>query len=69
MANRSADVLIVGGGVAGASCAGALREHGVFSAASAGVLLDRSVFAAINLDGTNGDGLQSDYRLTLTSGG
>jgi 3-phenylpropionate/trans-cinnamate dioxygenase ferredoxin reductase component len=28
MAHRSADVLIVGGGVAGASCAGALRELG-----------------------------------------
>lgn len=46
-----------------------LREHGVFSASSAGVLLDRSVFAAITLTGANGDAIQSDYRLTLTSGG
>ena len=46
-----------------------LREHGVFSASSAGVLLDRSVFAAITLDGTQGDALTSDYRLTLTAGG
>lgn len=47
----------------------ALREHGVFSASSAGVLLDRSVYAAINLDGTLGDALATDYRLTLTAGG
>lgn len=47
----------------------ALREHGVFSAASAGVLLDRSVYASITLTGANGDALQTDYRLTLTSGG
>lgn len=47
----------------------AVTEHGVFSAATAGVLLDRSVFAAINLNGANGDGLQSDYRLTFTAGG
>lgn len=45
----------------------ALREHGVFSASSAGVLLDRTVYAAITL--SSGDGLQTDYRLTLTSGG
>lgn len=45
----------------------ALREHGIFSAASAGVLLDRTLFAAITL--SSGDGLQTDYRLTLTSGG
>ncbi len=47
----------------------ALREHGLFSAASAGVLMDRSLFAAINLVGANGDALQTDYRLTFTSGG
>lgn len=46
-----------------------LREHGVFSAASAGVLLDRSVFAAITLDGTAGDSLQTTYSLTLSAGG
>jgi hypothetical protein len=49
----------------------AVTEHGVLSQAATGggVLLDRSVFSAINLNGTNGDGLQSDYRLTLTAGG
>lgn len=49
----------------------ALREHGVLSQAATGggVLLDRSLFAAINLDGTAGDGLQSTYELTLASGG
>jgi len=49
----------------------ALREHGVFSqsATGGGVMLDRSLFAAINLDGTAGDGLQSTYELTLASGG
>jgi hypothetical protein len=47
----------------------ALREHGVFSANAAGVMLDRSLFAAINLDGTAGDGLQSTYELTFSSGG
>ncbi len=47
----------------------ALREHGVFSANAAGVMLDRSLFAAINLDGTAGDGLQSTYELTLAAGG
>lgn len=48
----------------------ALREHGVLSQAATGggVLLDRSVFAAITLDGTAGDGLQSTYDLTLTAG-
>lgn len=46
-----------------------LREHGVFSASSAGVLLDRSVFAGIALDGTVGDALTTDYRLTFTAGG
>lgn len=47
----------------------ALREHGVFSASAAGVLLDRSVYASITLTGANGDALQTDYRLTFTSGG
>lgn len=47
----------------------ALREHGIFSASAAGVLLDRSVFATITLTGANGDALQTDYRLTFTSGG
>lgn len=46
-----------------------LREHGVFSASSAGVLLDRSVFAAITLDGTVGDSLQTSYSFTLSAGG
>jgi len=44
-------------------------EHGVFNqAAAGGTLLDRSTFTAIALDGTNGDGLQSTYDLTLTAG-
>jgi hypothetical protein len=47
----------------------AVTEHGVFSASSAGSLLDRSVFSAINLVGANGDGIQSTYDLTFTSGG
>lgn len=47
----------------------AVTEHGVFSASSAGTLLDRSVFSAINLNGGNGDGLQSTYRFTITAGG
>lgn len=46
-----------------------LREHGIFTLNAAGVLLDRSVFAAITLTGANGDALQTDYRLTFTSGG
>ena len=46
-----------------------LREHGVFSASTAGTLLDRSVFAAITLDGTVGDSLQSTYDLTFSAGG
>lgn len=45
----------------------ALREHGVFSAASAGVLWDRTVYAAITL--SSGDGLQSTYDMTASSGG
>ena len=47
----------------------AVTEHGIFSASSAGVLFDRSVFSAINLNGANGDGLQSTYRLTISAGG
>lgn len=45
----------------------ALREHGVFSAASTGTLLDRTVYSAITL--SSGDGLQSTYDLTCSSGG
>lgn len=47
----------------------AVAEHGIFSQAATGggTLLDRSVFSTINL--SSGDGLQSDYRLTFTSGG
>lgn len=49
----------------------AITEHGLLSNASvgSGTLLDRHVFAAINLDGTAGDGLQSTYQLTIASGG
>jgi hypothetical protein len=48
----------------------AITEHGILSqqATGGGTLLDRSQFAAINLNGGNGDGLQTDYRLTLTAG-
>jgi hypothetical protein len=47
----------------------AVTEHGVFSAVSGGTLLDRSVFSAINLVGTNGDGLQTTFDLTVAAGG
>ncbi|MCC6630278.1 MAG: hypothetical protein IT340_23090 [Chloroflexi bacterium] len=49
----------------------ALREHAVFTQAATGggAMLDRSLYASITLDGTVGDGLQSAYSLTLTSGG
>lgn len=49
----------------------AITEHMILSQAATGggVGLDRSVFSAINLNGANGDGLQSDYRLTITAGG
>ena len=49
----------------------AITEHGIFSQAATGggTLLDRSVFAAINLNGANGDGLQTTYNLTIASGG
>ena len=48
----------------------AITEHMILSQAATGggTGLDRSVFSAINLNGANGDGLQSDYRLTLTAG-
>lgn len=46
-----------------------IQEHGLFSASSAGTLLDRSIFTGIALAGASGDGLQSTYSLTLTSGG
>ena len=49
----------------------AVTEHGIFSQAATGggTLLDRSVFSAVNLNGANGDGLQSTYDLTIASGG
>jgi hypothetical protein len=49
----------------------AVTEHGLFTQAATGggTLLDRSVFSAINLNGANGDGLQSTYDLTCTAGG
>jgi hypothetical protein len=49
----------------------ALREHGIFTQAATGggTLLDRSLYAAINLDGTLGEALQSTYVLTLAAGG
>lgn len=49
----------------------ALREHAVFtqSATGGGTMLDRSLYSAINLDGSAGDGLQSAYSLTISSGG
>lgn len=45
-----------------------LREHGIFSANTAGTLLDRSLFAAITLDSTLGDSIQTTYDLTLPAG-
>jgi len=47
----------------------AVTEHGILSASSSGTLLDRHTFSAINLDGTQGDGLQSTYELTFSAGG
>lgn len=49
----------------------AITEHGVLTQAATGggTLLDRHTFAAINLDGTAGDALQSTYQLTIASGG
>lgn len=46
-----------------------LREHGIFTLNAVGVLLDRSLFGAITLDGTIGDALTTDYRLTFAAGG
>jgi hypothetical protein len=48
----------------------AITEHGIFdqAATGGGTLLDRSVFSAINLNGGNGDGLQSTYDFTVTAG-
>lgn len=45
----------------------ALREHGIFSASSAGTLLDRTMFSAVTL--SSGEGLQSTYTITFSSGG
>ena len=47
----------------------AVTEHGIFSVADvgSGTLLDRSVFAVVNL--TSGDSLETQYNLTITSGG
>lgn len=47
----------------------ALREHGIFSQAATGggTLLDRTVYGAITLN--SGDGLQSTYDLSVSSGG
>lgn len=49
----------------------ALREHSVTTQAATGggTMLDRSLYAAINLDGTVGDGLTSAYSITFTAGG
>lgn len=47
--------------------AATVEEHGIFSASSSGVLLDRSLTGTQTLSG--GDGLQSTYTLTCTSGG
>lgn len=47
----------------------AVTEHAPFSQAATGggVMLDRSLFSAVNL--SSGDGLQTQYDLTITSGG
>jgi hypothetical protein len=49
----------------------AVTEHGLFSQAATGggTLWDRSVFSAINLNGANGDGLQTTYDMTASAGG
>jgi hypothetical protein len=49
----------------------AITEHMLFTQAATGggTGLDRSVFSAINLTGTNGDGLQSTLDETLAAGG
>jgi hypothetical protein len=46
-----------------------IAEHGIFSANAAGTLWDRSLTGALPLVGTNGDGLQTTYNLTIASGG
>jgi hypothetical protein len=46
-----------------------VTEHGLFSASSAGILWDRSLTGSFPLVGTNGDGLQTTYNLTIASGG
>ncbi len=46
-----------------------VTEHGLFSASSTGTLLDRSLTGSFPLVGTNGDGLQTTYNLTIASGG
>lgn len=47
-----------------------LREHGVFSQAATGggTLLDRTVFAAVTLDSSAGDSLQTTYECTFPAG-
>lgn len=47
-----------------------LREHGVFSQAATGggVLFDRTVFAAVTLDSSAGDSLQTTYECTFPAG-
>jgi hypothetical protein len=49
----------------------AVTEHMILSQAATGggTGWDRSVFTAINLNGANGDGLQTTYDLTASSGG
>jgi hypothetical protein len=46
-----------------------VAEHGLFSANAAGTMWDRSLTGAFPLVGTNGDGLQTTYNLTIASGG
>ena len=46
-----------------------ITEHGIFSNATrgTGILLDRSIFSVINL--SSGDSLETQYNLTISSGG
>jgi len=48
----------------------AVVEHGLMSQAATGggTLWDRSVFSAVNLNGANGDGLQTTYDATFAAG-
>jgi hypothetical protein len=48
----------------------AVTEHGIFTQAATGggTLLDRSVFSSIDLNGANGDGMQTTYDITFTAG-